>query len=603
MCGIVAARTAEPVAPILLGALKLLEYRGYDSAGVSIRTSGGHSATTRTIDRVESLQARVGAWSGAELPGTGIGHTRWATHGAVTERNAHPHQDCSGRLSLVHNGIIENAAALRHELEEKGHVFASEVDSEVIGHLVEEGLRHDDDLARAVTGAVAALEGSWAVVVLDGQTDRLVAAAHRSPLLVARSPRGVFAASDINAIGEWVEHFQAMRDGDVVELAEELVWSRGGLPAEQPPMADSVWTGASIGVDGHPDFMSKEIAEQPDVAARIVDRLAPHVLDGSLWTDLALPRFDRVTVIGCGTSLNAGRMIGGALSSLGRVPVRTLVASEAADAVMEPRTLVLALSQSGETADLLNAIEHLDLSRSSLVAITNNEHSTLARRADSVLTCDAGPEIGVAATKTFVAQVITGVAAALSALVASERMLRSDAVRHSDELRLMPELLAHAIAVSHEVLPSIVAGVLDEPGFLFLGQGTGVVLAAEGALKLKELSYRWAEHQPAGELKHGPLALVDRGTPVLVIDSGDPRIDRSIAEVDARGGRIVRIGGPGSTVPVVGLGRPAGPTAGARRWGPLEAVVPLQIFARDLALALGRDVDKPRNLAKSVTVE
>jgi glucosamine--fructose-6-phosphate aminotransferase (isomerizing) len=283
--------------------------------------------------------------------------------------------------------------------------------------------------------------------------------------------------------------------------------------------------------------------------------------------------------------------------------VRTLVASEAADAVMEPRTLVLALSQSGETADLLNAIEHLDLSRSSLVAITNNEHSTLARQADSVLTCDAGPEIGVAATKTFVAQVITGVAAALSALVASERMLRSDAVRHSDELRLMPELLAHAIAVSHEVLPAVVADVLDEPGFLFLGQGTGVVLAAEGALKLKELSYRWAEHQPAGELKHGPLALVDRGTPVLVIDSGDPRIDRSIAEVDARGGRIVRIGGPGSTVPVVGLGRPAGSMAGARRWGPLEAVVPLQIFARDLALALGRDVDKPRNLAKSVTVE
>jgi glucosamine--fructose-6-phosphate aminotransferase (isomerizing) len=603
MCGIVAARTTEPVAPFLLEALKLLEYRGYDSAGVSIRGADGRAATVRTVDRVETLATRVADWDGAGLSGSGLGHTRWATHGSVTEGNAHPHQDCSGQLSIVHNGIIENADELRTALEELGHVFGSDVDSEVIGHLVEDALGRGDELRAAVAAAVLALRGSWAIVVLDSRSGRMVAAAHRSPLLVARSSRGVFAASDINAIGQWVQHFQAMADGDVVELTDDLVFTRGGLPSIAPPMVDSAWTGASIGVDGHPDFMSKEIAEQPDVAARIVDRLAPRIIDGSLWADLALPRFDRVTVLGCGTSLNAGRLIGGAFGMLGGVPVSTLVASEASDALIEPRTLVLALSQSGETADVLNAVEHLDLSLSSLVAITNNEHSSLARQADSVLTCEAGPEIGVAATKTFVAQVITGVAAALSALVSSGRLSSSEAMRHSDELRLLPELLAHAIAVSHEVLPPLVEEFAAAPGFLFLGQGTGVVLAAEGALKLKELSYRWAEHQPAGELKHGPLALVDSGTPVIVVDSGDPRIDRSISEVAARGARVVRIGASGSSVPVVGLGRPAGGRRDERRWGPLEAVVPLQIFARDLAVALGRDVDKPRNLAKSVTVE
>ncbi len=603
MCGIVACRMPDAAGPFLIDALKLLEYRGYDSAGVAIRTLDGTTASSRTTNRVETLARQLAGWSGPALSGIGIGHTRWATHGAVTETNAHPHADCSGRLSIVHNGIIENADALRHQLEQNGHRFASEVDSEVVSHLIEEELAITGDLRSAVTAATLRLHGSWAIVALDAETGRMVAAANRSPLLVAHSARGVFAASDINAIAEYVDEFQAMSDGDVVELAEEFVWTRSGARSAAPAYAASTWSGVTHGLAGHTDYMSKEIAEQPETAARIIDRLAPLIADGSLWSELRLPPFERVAVLGCGTSLNAGRVIANAFGALGDVPHSALIASEAQSAVMEPRTLVIALSQSGETADVLRAISDLDLGTSSLLALTNSEHSTLARRADSMLGCNAGPEIGVAATKTFVAQVISGVAMALSALAATRRIDRDYARRQTDDLRRIPDLLAHAIAASQKAIPPLIDEVQDAEGYLFLGRGAGVVYAAEGALKLKELSYRWAEHYPAGELKHGPLALVEPGTPVVVIDSGDRRIESNVAEVEARGGRVIRIGGAGSTIPALGLSLGAPMPGGIDRWGPLESVVPLQILARDLALALGRDVDKPRNLAKSVTVE
>jgi glucosamine--fructose-6-phosphate aminotransferase (isomerizing) len=603
MCGIVAARTGGPVVPFLIEALELLEYRGYDSAGVSVRAANGLSATSHTTQRVDSLTALFEPWAGSLLPGTGIGHTRWATHGAVNRVNAHPHLDCTGRISVVHNGIIENAAGLRRDLESHGHVFTSDVDSEVIGHLVEDGLIVEDDLAMALTAASATLQGSWAIVVLDLETGRLAATAHRSPLVVAAVGDEVYAASDITAIGSRVAQFHALTDGDVVDLSDTPRWFRRGLPSAQPPLLQARAGTASTGFAGFDDHMGKEIAEQPEVAARTIDALAPGVADGSLWHGLVLPRFERVAVIGCGTSLNAGRVIASAFERLGGIPSTSFIASEAAETVIEPGTLMIALSQSGETADVLRAVDELDLSRSSLVAITNNEHSTLARRADSVLTCQAGPEIGVAATKTFVAQVVTGVATALSALVATGRMTPGEAARQVDDLRRLPDLLAHAIAVSRDVVPAVVDSVLDEPGFLFLGRGSGIVFAAEGALKLKELSYRWAEHYPAGELKHGPLALIQQGTPVVVIDSGERRLESNIAEVEARGGRVIRIGGPGSTVPALGQSLTA-PFPGAMdRWGPLESVVPLQVLARELAKALGHDVDKPRNLAKSVTVE
>jgi glutamine---fructose-6-phosphate transaminase (isomerizing) len=348
-------------------------------------------------------------------------------------------------------------------------------------------------------------------------------------------------------------------------------------------------------LNGYADFMAKEIDEQPAAVARILDELGGWIATGKLWHDLGLLAFDRLRVIGCGTSLNAGHVIGNVVRRVGDLPVSYTVASESDWEITEPGALRLALSQSGETADVLNAVLSARADDSPVLALTNNPYSTLARRADAVITCLAGPEVGVAATKTFVCQIVAGVAVMLSALVASGRASATVTRRLVDDLRRLPDQLAAAGTVAKFLVPAIAEELADATGFIFIARGSGLPYAAEGALKLKELSYRWAEHYPAGELKHGPLALVSTGTPVVVVDNAHPKLANNVAEVCARGGRVISIGHNRSTVPV--LGEDSGP------WGPIESVVPLQILARNLALILGLDVDKPRNLAKSVTVE
>lgn len=595
MCGIIACRTHRPAAEYLLTALRRLEYRGYDSVGIALRTSDGDVARLRSAGRIHGLEQRLRAWSGPELDGTGIGHTRWATHGAVTEDNAHPHIDCTGRISVVHNGTIENADHLRMTLTDGGHRFASEVDSEVLAHLIEDELVVVEDLRSAVRRALKLAEGTWALAVLDRDTGRIVVAAKGSPLLLASTAHGVFAASDIAAIADWVEEFEVLDDDSVVELT-------GYHPADirepghaAPTMVRCIWRSGDTDLDDYADHMAKEIDEQPQAAARVLDELADDVADGTLWTGLGLPTFDRMQVIACGTSLNAGMVIANAVHRLSGLPVTRCVASEAGMDRPEPRTLCLAISQSGETADVLHALNTRVAEGCTILAVTNSLHSTLGRRADGVVHCAAGPEIGVAATKTFTCQVIAGVAVMLSALVASGRLPRGQVAGLVEHLRRLPEQLARAHIVATSVVPQLAADCIDATGYVFIARGSGLPYAAEGALKLKELTYRWAEHYPAGELKHGPLALIGDGTPVIVVDNGDPKLATNIAEVRARGGRILRIGGTGSCVPVVE--DPVGP------WGPLESAIPLQIFARTSALTLGRDVDKPRNLAKSVTVE
>lgn len=600
MCGIIACRTSAPALEFLVPALRRLEYRGYDSAGVAVRTATGEIARLRAVGRIEALEKRLAGWAAPDLDDVGIGHTRWATHGAVTEQNAHPHTDCSGRITLAHNGIIDNADELRAELAAMGHIFESVVDSEVIAHLVEDRLAESGDLRAAVRAALTRVRGSWALAVLEGQTGRLVVAAHRSPLVIARSDRGDFAASDPAAIAEWVQHLQVLRDGDVVELADEHRWSGVNGPLPAPPIVSCTWRAETVQLGGYRDFMAKEIDEQPEVAARVLDDLGPGIADGALWTGLGLPPLHRVHVVACGTSLHAGQVVGGLLRRLGEIPVTLSVASEADEQVIEPGTLTVAISQSGETADVLRAVAGCCATAGApLLALTNNPHSTLAYRADAVLGCGAGPEIGVAATKTFVSQVLTGVGVALSGLVACGRLDATAARALVTELGGLPDRLAAATATAHQLLPGLGAQLTSAPGFLFLARGCGLPYAAEGALKLKELTYRWAQSYPAGELKHGPLALVEAGTPVVVVDDGNPRLPGNVAEVQARGAHVISIGGPGCTVPVTVPRTSAEPPP----WGPLETVVPLQILARTLALALGRDVDKPRNLAKSVTVE
>jgi glutamine---fructose-6-phosphate transaminase (isomerizing) len=589
MCGIVACRTHRAAGPFLLQALRLLEYRGYDSVGISLLTHEGDLVTNRSVRRIADLADRMAAGpSGAHV---GIGHTRWATHGGVTEENAHPHRDCTGRIALAHNGIIENADVLRTELIARGHRFASDVDSEVVCHLLEEQLVDGGDLAGALEAVVRRLEGSWALVVIDAATGAMAATAHGSPLLVARSRVGTFAASDASAIADWASEAHPLRDGEIVRLA----W-HGAPDADHVPVRIAE-ARRDVESHGFADFMAKEIAEQPAVARGILRELLPAVADGAMWRELGAGEVDRIAVLGCGTSLNAGRIVAQAFSGLGRMPTESLVASEAAGAVLGPRTLVLAFSQSGETADVLRAIEGIG-DAASVVAVTNNPHSSLAWLSRSIVPCQAGPEVGVAATKTFTAQVVTGLCLAVSALVATERIGPDRAAELIAALATLPDELEHATRVSAPLMHELVARTRTAGGFVFLGRGAAVPFADEGALKLKELTYRWAESYPAGELKHGPLALIEPGVPVLAIDDGAPRLAGNLAEVAARGGDVIRVGGPGSDLPVL-----AAPSGTGPAWGPLPAVIPLQMFARDLALALGRDVEKPRNLAKAVTVE
>jgi glucosamine--fructose-6-phosphate aminotransferase (isomerizing) len=594
MCGIIACRVTTDATPYLVSGLERLEYRGYDSAGIAVSVSDGSTAVFRTTSRVSALPALAAAWEGPALGGIGVGHTRWATHGGVCVSNAHPHQDCNRRLSVVHNGILGNAEQLTAELIRAGHSFASDVDSEILCHLIEDALGETTELLAAVTRALRSLTGSWAFVVLDAQTGAMVAAAHRSPLLLAESSDGVFLASDISAIADWVDQFRIVGDGDIVEVAESVTWTHGGKPIAAPAAIDR----PPRVVDSRPldrgDHMVSEIDEQPEVTARLLDVVGRRIANGVLWRELGIAPFERLRLLACGTSLNAGEVIGMALRRLGGLPFTLVVASEAADSVVEPGTLTLAISQSGETADVLRAVEE-GPADGSVVALVNNIHSTLARTAGVVLGCSAGEEVGVAATKTFVCQVLVGTGLVISALAEFGRISRSRARDLVDDLYGLPDRLAAASAAAHEALPSIVTEVRSASGFIFLGRGSGVPYAREGALKLKELSYRWAEAYPAGELKHGPLALIEEGTPVVVVDNGDPRLLGNLAEARARGGRIFSVGRSGGRIEI--------PLSALAPCGPLEAVVPLQLLALDLAQSLGFDADKPRNLAKSVTVD
>lgn len=595
MCGIIACRTEGSAVEYLRVGLRRLEYRGYDSVGMALRTTGGDIARLRTTGRIGALDALLDNWAGPRFDGAGIGHTRWATHGAVTEGNAHPHVDCAGQISLVHNGIVENAASLRAELVGAGHTFVTTVDSEVLCHLIEDERRHGTDLVQALQNALARVHGSWALAVLEQGSGRIIVAAKGSPLVVGHTVEGDFAASDIAAIADWVDEYRVLGDGDIVELAHPDSWPRGGIVIPPPASTRCPWRGRDVELNGYTDYMAKEIDEQPEAAARVLDELADGIANGALWEQLNLPPFERLRVIGCGTSLNAGNVLANLARRLGGVPTTTVTGSEAAHDVPDTAQLVVAMSQSGETADVLRGVQTCAVGISPVLALTNNPQSTLARLADAVVGSSAGPEIGVAATKTFICQVISASALMISALVSMNRVSARSAAALVDDLRRVPDRLAAAGAVAKCVIPPLVDQFAAEAGFIFIGRGLGLPYAAEGALKLKELTYRWAEHYPAGELKHGPLALVGVGTPVVVIDNGDPKLAGNVAEVRARGGHVITVGCAGGAIPVID--DPAAP------WGPIATTVPLQILARTMALTLGHDVDKPRNLAKSVTVE
>jgi glucosamine--fructose-6-phosphate aminotransferase (isomerizing) len=614
MCGIVGYVGRDEALPIVMEGLRRLEYRGYDSAGIAV------------VDRALTVRKRAGKLAELEAllvdrpapPATvAIGHTRWATHGAPTEGNAHPHVDCEGRVAVIHNGIIENFQELRARLDKEGHVFASETDTECVAHLLEEKLADAGSLADAVRMAVGELEGSYALVVISSNhPDELVGVKVSSPLVVAMWDDGeAMLASDIPAL---LGTHRADRptiapvdEGRIVSLTRDGVAAMDLDGNSVPLQAIEVdWNVAQAQKGGYPYFMRKEIDEQP---AAIRDTLAGRVHAGGLQLDeLRVPddvlrEVSKVFVVACGTAFHSGLVAKYAIEHWTRLPVEIEIASEFRyrDPVLGPDTLTLAVSQSGETIDTLEAARHAARQGSQVLAVTNTVGSSLAREADGVFYTHAGPEIGVAASKTFSTQMVAQELVAL--YLAQVRAAKfpeeiSEVLADLDEL---PAKVARAIA-SEDRVRAVAERLADARDVLFIGRHTGYPAALEGALKLKELSYIHAEAYPAGELKHGPIALIEDGVPVVAIATRChvyPKMLSNIQEVKARGASVIAIVTEGDTEAARLADHVLEVPETPELLSPVVVTVPLQLLAYHVAVLRGCDVDQPRNLAKSVTVE
>ena len=610
MCGIVGYTGHRPVKSILIEGLARLEYRGYDSAGIAVE-QGGKLEVVHCKGKVSGLARLVEPLG---LAGTcGIGHTRWATHGRPSEANAHPHTSCDGRVAVVHNGIIENFAELREELEGRGHAFTSQTDTEVIAHLVEEGLAEGRDLLQAVREATERLIGAYAIAVAsDREPGAIVAARKDSPLVVGLAKDGAYVASDIIAVIDGTRDVAVLSDGEMAKLTPDAVTfynARG--EAFEPEVTHVDWDLDVAEKGGYPDFMLKEIHEQPRV---IRDTLAGRLVNGALSIDeldLTLEELnliDRVYVIACGTSYHAGLIAKNLIEGWARIPCEVEVASEFRyrNPIITPTTLVVAVSQSGETADTLAAIRDARVKGARVFGITNVVGSPVARESDGVIYTKANKEIAVASTKSFLGQVVS--LTLLSMLLAQVKgKLKTNQVRLLfHELADTAEQVERILAECEPAVDEAARACAEAKSALFVGRGMGAAIACEGALKLKEISYLHAEAYPAGEMKHGPIALIDEGFPVIAVATQSPVYDKvvsNIQEAKARGAMVVAVATEGDEE----IARHADHVIRIPKvrdaFSAITASVPLQLFARAIALERGCDVDHPRNLAKSVTVE
>lgn len=607
MCGIVGILGNDAVADRLLDGLKRLEYRGYDSAGIATIVDGG-IARRRASGKLVNL-GKVLAED--PLPGNvGIAHTRWATHGGPTTNNAHPH--ATGEIALVHNGIIENFKPLREELLARGRVFESETDTEIVAHLVSEQVEAGLDPVAAVKAVLPRLHGAFALAILfRSHPDMLIGARLGSPLVVGYGEDETYLGSDALALAPLTQRISYLEEGDWVVLTREgaQVYDVENNPVERP-IVNSGASGQLIDKGNHRHFMAKEIYEQPIVVAQTLrgylQRLEEEVT-------LPIPEFDlsairRVTIVACGTSYYAGMVAKYWFEQFARVAVDIDVASEFRyrAPVMEPGGLMIVISQSGETADTLAALRHAKAEGQTIAAVVNVPTSTMAREADLLLPTHAGPEIGVASTKAFTCQLAVLAALAANLAKAKGRMTREEEKEIVLHLAEAPAALNDALSRDEaiEAMASSVAGARD---VLYLGRGTDYPLAMEGALKLKEISYIHAEGYAAGEMKHGPIALIDENVPVIVIAPSGPLFEKTVSnmqEVQARGGKVVLIS---DAEGIAAAGENCLATIEMPRVHPLIApivyAVPVQLLAYHVAVAKGTDVDQPRNLAKSVTVE
>lgn len=612
MCGIVGFTGPRSATAPLIEGLRRLEYRGYDSAGIALGTSGTLFVEKRA-GKLSNLENVLTPSSPSAH--SGIGHTRWATHGGPTDRNAHPHLDNEGKLAVIHNGIIENYAELKAELQGSGHTFHSDTDTESVAHLLSDLRKeHHGDLAAAMRAAVKQLRGSFTLLAIHADDPSTIVGVRRnSPLVVGLGNGENFLASDVSAFIDSTKRALELGQDEVVTITPTSVsvTDLSGAPVSAREYAIT-WDASAAEKGGFPHFMLKEIFEQPKaVADTLLGRLSPASqiqLDELHMSQAEIKALKKIVVIACGTAFHAGMIAKYAIEKWAKISVEVEIASEYRyrDPIIDEQTLVIAISQSGETMDTLMALRHAKAAGARVLAICNTNSSTIPRESDAVIYTHAGPEIAVASTKAFLTQVIA--VDLIGLYLAQVRGQLTDA-QVADLYNQMIELPAkiEQILETVEPLRELTRGFAQAPSVLFLGRNVGFPVALEGALKLKELAYMHAEGFAGGELKHGPIALIDEGTPVIaILPAGhdhalDEKMLSNIAEVKARGARAIVIAQDGDRVEgadhIIRIPQ-ANPL-----FQPVLATVPLQVFAYEMAVTRGNDVDQPRNLAKSVTVE
>jgi glucosamine--fructose-6-phosphate aminotransferase (isomerizing) len=621
MCGIVGYVGHQPALDVVVDALRRMEYRGYDSSGVALVDGNGKLTVRRRAGRLANLETALAETDPAALVGsTGLGHTRWATHGRPTDRNAHPHRDAAGKIAIVHNGIIENYATLRHELEAAGVEFASDTDTEVAVHLVAHEYHHGEtagDFTASVLAVLRRLEGHFTVVFANADEPGTIVAARRStPLVVGIGDGEMFVGSDVAAfIGHTREAVELGQDQAVAITADSyrITDFHGNEDVEYREFHID-WDLDAAEKGGYEYFMLKEIAEQPTAVA---DTLVGHFVDGRIvldeqrLSDQELREIDKVFVVACGTAYHSGLLAKYAIEHWTRLPVEVELASEFRyrDPVLDRSTLVVAISQSGETADTLEAVRHAKEQKAKVLAICNTNGSQIPRECDAVLYTRAGPEIGVASTKTFLAQIAANYLVGLALAQARGTKYPDEVEREFRDLEAMPDLVARVIA---EIAPiaELAHRFAQASTILFLGRHVGYPVALEGALKLKELAYMHAEGFAAGELKHGPIALIEDDLPVIVVMPSPKssamlhgKLLSNIREIQTRGAVTIVIAEEGDDTVRPYADHLFEIPAVSTLLQPLLSTIPMQVFAASVAQARGYDVDKPRNLAKSVTVE
>ena len=612
MCGIVGYTGPQSAFTPIVEGLRRLEYRGYDSAGIALGTG-----TSLFVEKRAGKLANLESALPANLPTvhSGIGHTRWATHGGPTDRNAHPHLDNEGKLAVIHNGIIENYSELKAELESRGHKFESETDTESVAHLLSDLRKeHGGDLTAAMRAAVKRLRGSFTLLAIHADAPQTIVGVRRnSPLVAGLGDGENFLASDVAAFIDYTKRAVELGQDEVVTISPEGI-TICDLDGKALPLREYeiTWDAAAAQKGGYAHFMLKEIFDQPKaIADTLIGRLSDNdqvLLDELRMSDEQIKDIKRISVIACGTAYHAGMVAKYAIEKWAKIPVDVEIASEYRyrDPIVDKNSLVIAISQSGETMDLLMAVRHAKANGARVLAVCNTNSSTIPRESDAVLYTHAGPEIAVASTKAFLTQIVAVYLIGLKLSQVRGTLADSQVRGLYNEMLELPGQVEQ-ILETIEPLRELTRKFTKNNTVLFLGRGIEYPIALEGALKLKELAYIHAEGFAGGELKHGPIALIEEGTAVIAILPSkdehqlDEKMLSNIQEVKARGARVIVIAEEGAEV--IGAEHIIRIPASSPLFQPVLATVPLQVFAYEIAVARGTDVDQPRNLAKSVTVE